>query len=129
MRTMPVMRQMHQMAMQMGHRAQPPCAFVSELMRDFNVKQVEMTADKIPDDIKLLVVIHPKGISETTQYALDQFVLRGGKLVAFLDPLCILDRPPTEPGRMAPPSSSNLDKLLRTWGVSYDTSPVVREWW
>ena len=127
MSSMPVMGQMNPMAMQMGQRGQPPWAFISELMRDFNVKQVEMTADKIPDDIKLLVVIHPKGISETTQYALDQFVLRGGKLVAFLDPLCILDRPPTEPGRMPPPSSSTLDKLLRAWGLTFDTTKVVAD--
>src|SRR5438105_3459680 len=120
MSSMPVMGQMNPMAMQMGQRGQPPWAFVSELMRDFNVKQVEMTADKIPDDIKLLVVIHPKGISETTQYALDQFVLRGGKLVAFVDPLCVLDRPPMEqPGRMPPMSSSTLDKLFKAWGLTF----------
>ena len=50
-----------------------------------------MTADKIPDDIKLLLVIHPKAISDSAQYAIDQFVLRGGKLVAFVDPFCALD--------------------------------------
>ena len=71
-----------------------PWAFISELQRDFNVKQVEITADKIPDDIKVLLVIHPKGISDVAQFALDQFVLRGGKLIAFVDPLCALDRPP-----------------------------------
>ena len=65
------------------------------LMRDFNVKQVEMTADKIPDDIKLLVVIHPKGISEATQYALDQFVMRGGNLSPLSIRFVSLDRPPT----------------------------------
>jgi ABC-type uncharacterized transport system involved in gliding motility auxiliary subunit len=127
MSSLPVMGQMNPMAMQMGQRGQPPWAFISELMHDFNVKQVEMTADKIPDDIKVLVVIHPKGISEATQYALDQFVLRGGKLVAFLDPLCILDRPPAEPGRMPPPSSSTLDKLVRAWGLTFDTTKVVAD--
>src|SRR5438552_10370571 len=58
MSSMPVMGQTNPMAAQMGQRGQPPWAFLSELMRDFNVKQVEVTADKIPDDIKLLVVIH-----------------------------------------------------------------------
>ena len=74
-----------------------PWVFFSELKRDFNVKKVEMTADKIPDDVKVLVVIHPKGITDATQYALDQFVLRGGKLIAFLDPLCALDRSAARP--------------------------------
>lgn len=127
MSPLPIMGQMNPMAAQMGQRGQPPWAFISELMRDFNVKQVEHTAEKIPDDIKLLVVIHPKGISEATQYAIDQFVLRGGKLIAFVDPLCALDHPMTEPGRMPPPSSSTLDKLFRAWGVSFDTGKAVAD--
>src|SRR5438045_2374501 len=98
MSPLPVMGQVNPMAMQTGQRGQPPWAFISELMRDFNVKQVEMTADKIPDDIKVLVVIHPKAISDTAQFALDQFVLRGGKLVAFVDPLCALDRSQPQTG-------------------------------
>lgn len=127
MSSLPVMGQANPMAAQMGQRGQPPWAFLSELMRDFNVKQVEMTADKIPDDVKLLVVIHPKMISESAQYALDQFVLRGGKLVAFVDPLCALDRPPTEPGRMPPPSTSTMDKLFKAWGLTFDTGKVVAD--
>jgi ABC-type uncharacterized transport system involved in gliding motility auxiliary subunit len=79
-------RQMNPMMMQMGQRGQQPWVFYSELGRDFTVKQVEMTADKIPDEVKVLVLIHPKGITDTAQWAIDQFVLRGGKLIAFLDP-------------------------------------------
>ena len=127
MSPLPVMGQMNPMMMQRGQSGQNPWAFISELKRDFNVKQVEMTATEIPNDIKLLVVIHPKGISEGTQYALDQFVLRGGKLVAFVDPLCALDRPPTQPGQMPPPSSSTLDKLFKAWGLTFDTSKVVAD--
>jgi ABC-type uncharacterized transport system involved in gliding motility auxiliary subunit len=126
MSSLPVMGQMNPMAMQRGQR-QPPWAFISELQHDFNVKQVEATADKIPDDIKVLVVIHPKAISETTQYALDQFVLRGGKLVAFVDPLCVLDRPPMQNSMMPPQSSSTLDKLFKAWGVNFDTTKVVAD--
>ena len=127
MSSLPVMGQMNPMAAQMGQRGQPPWALLSELMRDFNVKQVEVTTDKIPDDIKLLVVIHPKAISDSTQYALDQFVLRGGKLVAFVDPLCALDRPPTAPGQMPPMSTSTLDKLFKAWGLTFDTTKVVAD--
>jgi ABC-type uncharacterized transport system involved in gliding motility auxiliary subunit len=120
-----IMGQPNPMAAQTGERGQPPWAFISELMRDFNVKQVPMTAEKIPDDIKVLVVIHPKGISEDVQYALDQFILRGGKLVAFVDPICALDRPMAETGRMPPPSSSSLDKLFKAWGFTFDTTKVI----
>lgn len=114
--------------MQRGQRGQPPWAFIAELQRDFSVRQVEAASDKIPDDIKVLVVIHPKAISEQTQYALDQFVLRGGKLVAFVDPLCALDRPMMQqPGMMPPASSSTLDKLFKTWGLTFDTTQVVAD--
>jgi ABC-type uncharacterized transport system involved in gliding motility auxiliary subunit len=113
--------------MQRGQRGQPAWALIDELKRDFNVKQVEVTADKIPDDIKLLVAIHPKALSDNTQFALDQFVLRGGKLVAFLDPLCVLDRSAAEMGMMPPPSSSSLGKLCTAWGLTFDTTKVVAD--
>ena len=121
MSPLPVMGQANPMAMQMRQPQQrsQPWAFMSELMRDFNVKQVEVTADKIPDDIKVLVVIHPKAASDNMQYLLDQFVLRGGKLIAFVDPLCALDRPPTAPGQMPPMSSSTLDKVVQSLGPDF----------
>lgn len=125
MSSLPVMGQVN--PMQRGQRGQVPWAFMSELMRDFNVTQVEVTADKIPEDIKVLVVIHPKAVSDNTQYLLDQFVLRGGKLIAFVDPLCALDRPPTAPGQMPPLSTSTLDKLFKAWGMTFETTMVVAD--
>jgi gliding motility-associatede transport system auxiliary component len=129
MSPLPVMGQANPMAMQMRQQQQqtPPWAFMSELMRDFNVKKVEVTADKIPDDIKVLLVIHPKAATDSTQYLLDQFVLRGGKLIAFVDPLCALDRPPSAPGQMPPMSTSSLDKLFKAWGLTFDTTKVVAD--
>jgi ABC-type uncharacterized transport system involved in gliding motility auxiliary subunit len=102
-----------------------PWAIVSELQRDFNVKEVETTADQIPDDIQLLIVIHPRTITETAQFAIDQFVLRGGRLVAFLDPKAMLDQ--LGEGMTAPPSTSTLDKLLPAWGLSFDTKKAVAD--
>ena len=75
------------MMMQMGQQGSPPWTLVQQLQQDFNVKQIAMDTDKIDDDVKVLIVIHPKGISDEAQYAIDQFVLRGGKLIAFLDPV------------------------------------------
>src|SRR5256714_8994284 len=102
-----------------------PWVLYSELKRDFDVRTIELTADKIPDEIKLLLVIHPKGISETAQFAIDQFVLRGGKLVAFLDPDSVLDSQAA--GTMPAPSSSSLEKLLKAWGLAFDTTNVVAD--
>lgn len=119
----PMMQQMGQQQAQ-----QPPWALITELQNDFTVKRVAMDSDKIDDDIKVLVVIHPKQISDTAQYAIDQFVMRGGKLIAFLDPSSLVDSQGQNPmmGQM-PGAGSSLDKLLKTWGLQFDTSKVVAD--
>jgi ABC-type uncharacterized transport system involved in gliding motility auxiliary subunit len=130
MTPMPVMGEMNPMMMRMGQmQPQDPWVFVSELKRDFEVRQVEMTASQIPEDIQVLLVIHPKGISDSAQYALDQFVLRGGKLIAFLDPLSVVDSPPPgmNPLQAAQIPGSNLDKLLPAWGLNFDGNKVVAD--
>ena len=118
-------RQVPPMLAQMGQRSQDPWALYGELQRDYNVKQVEMNATSIPDDVNVLLVIHPRDISDGAQYALDQFVLRGGKLIAFLDPIAALDRQPM--GGIPMGGGSNLDKLLKAWGVKFDSNQVVAD--
>ncbi len=125
MSPLPVNGSGNPMMMRMGRGGEPAWAFASELKRDFTVKTIEMTADKIPDDVKVLLVIHPKGITDVAQYAIDQFVLRGGKLIAYLDPLSALDR--AAGGPMGGASSSNLEKLLKTWGLTFDSTKVVAD--
>lgn len=107
-----------------GMQGSEPQVFILELQRDFDLKQVGPDVDRIDDAIKTLVVIHPKGIGESAQFALDQFVLRGGKLVVFLDPYAYFDQ---QPGPMAAlgPSSSNLDRLLKGWGLQFSADKVV----
>jgi len=109
----------------MGQGGGEPWAFITELQRDFTVKNVSITADKIPDDVQVLVVIHPRGITDTAQYAIDQFVLRGGRLLAFVDPLSMLDR--MGEGMGSPSSTSNLDKLFKAWGLAFESSKVVAD--
>ena len=112
---------------QMGQHGQQGWALVDELKNDFEVRPVEMTADKIDDDIKVLLVIRPKEISDKAQYAIDQFVLRGGKLVAFLDPVSLLDKNSQSSmmGGQMPGGGSSLDKLIKAWGLQFDTSKAV----
>ena len=117
------------MMMQMGQRGQPAWAVIGELQTDFTVKHVEMSADKIDDDIKVLVVIHPKDITDAAQYAIDQFVLRGGKLIAFLDANSLVDsRNQQNPmmGQMGGGGSS-LAKLLKAWGITFENTKVVAD--
>ncbi|TMH18824.1 MAG: hypothetical protein E6H70_04765 [Betaproteobacteria bacterium] len=77
------------------------------------------------DDIKVLLVIHPRGIGEPAQYALDQFVLRGGKLIAFLDPNAYFDQLGQMGGMGGGGTPSSLDRLLKAWGLGFDSGKVV----
>lgn len=116
-----------QMRMQMGGQNQDPWVFISELKRDFEVRQVQMDADKIDDDIRVLLVIHPKEIKDIAQYAIDQFIMRGGKLIACLDPMSLADVNRQNPMMPMPGGASNLEKLLKAWGVTFETTKVVAD--
>jgi len=96
---------------------------ILDLKSAYTVKRVAADAASIPDDIDILLVVHPKGVSETTQYAIDQFVLGGGRLLLFLDPLCEADNE----DRFAEPSqkASNLPRLLHAWGVDMPEGQIV----
>jgi ABC-type uncharacterized transport system involved in gliding motility auxiliary subunit len=122
-------QQMNPMMMRMGQQAQRPWVVVSELQRDFDVRQVPTDTDSIEEAIKILLVVHPKEISEKTQFAIDQFILRGGKLLALLDAKSIIDRPQdgNPMSAMMGGGPSNLDKLLKAWGVSFETTKVVAD--
>jgi ABC-type uncharacterized transport system involved in gliding motility auxiliary subunit len=116
------------MMMRMGQQGQQPWVIVTELKNDFNVQNVAMDTDKIDENIKVLVVIHPRDISEKAQYALDQFIMRGGKLIAFLDPLPMMDtKEQNEMLGNMPNSGSSLEKLVKAWGLSFDTAKVVAD--
>jgi ABC-type uncharacterized transport system involved in gliding motility auxiliary subunit len=116
------------MMQQMGQQGSQPWALVTELKNDFNVKRVAMDVDKIDDDIRLLVVLAPKDISDKTQYAIDQFIMRGGKLVAFLDAQCLADnRQQNQMMAQMGGGGSSLDKLLKAWGLQFDTAKVVAD--
>jgi ABC-type uncharacterized transport system involved in gliding motility auxiliary subunit len=118
------------MMQQMGQPAggSQPWTIVNELKNDFNVKRVGMDIDKVDDDIKLLLVIAPKDITDKAQYAIDQFIMRGGKLVAFLDAQCLADqRQQNQMMANMGGGGSSLDKLLKAWGIQFDTGKVVAD--
>src|SRR5258705_9316113 len=119
---------MNPMMMRMGQQPQEPWILINELKRDFDLKQIQMDVDKIDDDVKVLMVVHPKNISDKAQYAIDQFVLRGGKLVAFLYPhYAMRGRDPQNPMMPNTDAGSTRDKLLKAWGISFDATKVVAD--
>jgi ABC-type uncharacterized transport system involved in gliding motility auxiliary subunit len=119
----------------MGERFNPftrqssePWYLAYELKREYEVREVPMRTKEIPKDINVLLLIHPRDPSPETEYALDQFVLRGGKLIAFVDPYAYFDQSPTMPGM--PPqqgSSSSLPTLFKAWGVQMPEGKVVSD--
>ncbi|MBT3912680.1 MAG: hypothetical protein HOF22_05720 [Verrucomicrobia bacterium] len=118
------------MAMMNRGQQQPPWYFLQQLQRDFNVERIEPAATEIPATVNVLLLIHPKNVSEATEYALDQFVLRGGKLIAFVDPLAQRDDSGQQNPQMRIPGmggGSNLNRLFSKWGVPFDNSQVVAD--
>ena len=102
----------------------PPFFFISELKKAYDVRDLGLSAEKIDDSIDLLMIIHPKGISPKTEYAIDQYVLKGGNALIFVDPLCVSDRSRGQQQFMQMPSS-NLEKLFKAWGVTMDPAKAL----
>ena len=110
----------------MTRQASDPWVLATELKRDFDVRQVSLLADAIDPAIQTLLVIHPRDLPESTEYALDQFVLRGGKLIAFVDPYAFFDQQQGPMG-MGGGSSSSLPKLFKAWGVEMNPGKVLAD--
>lgn len=106
----------------MRRDAPQPWAFVEQIREFYEVRTVEPAATVIAPEIEVLLVVHPKSVPEPTQYAIDQFVLRGGKLMCFVDPFCDADQPPADPqnpmAQYTAVRSSELPKLFEAWGIS-----------
>lgn len=104
-----------------------PWVLITELQNIFTVKKVELNVEKIPDDIKVLMVIHPREITEATEYALDQFILRGGKMIAFLDSYAYFDQQPDlqNPFGGSNAGQSTFYHLLKQWGLGMEMGKVV----
>jgi ABC-type uncharacterized transport system involved in gliding motility auxiliary subunit len=131
MSALPVLGQApNPMMMMQRQRGSDPWVFVQELKENYTVREVPLTADKIDDDISVLLVAYPKGITESAQFAIDQFMLRGGKLAALLDPFSFVDSQ-LSGGQQAmmrgETYSANLDKLLKTWGLQFTADKIVAD--
>jgi ABC-type uncharacterized transport system involved in gliding motility auxiliary subunit len=104
-----------------------PWVLASELKRDFDVKEVSLGAKEIDKDLNVLLLIHPRDVPPETEYALDQFVLRGGKLIAFVDPFAYFDQQPVMPGIPPQPSASSLPTLFKAWGVEMNPGKIIAD--
>ena len=122
-----------------------PWQFYTQLKRDYdpdptefgsNLIDLGMDVEEIPQDMDVVLLVHPAGITEKAQFAIDQFLLSGGQVIAFLDAFSAVaaqsqpqrpqfgGAPPQEPGI---PTSSNMNKLLSAWGVSFESNQVLAD--
>lgn len=104
-------------------------AVYQELGDQFDLQVLNAASlTSIPEDVSALLVVHPKAPSDDLQYAIDQFLLRGGRLVLFVDPNADSDPAggdPSSPEAMFASKSSDLPKLFKAWGIDYDPNQVV----
>jgi ABC-type uncharacterized transport system involved in gliding motility auxiliary subunit len=103
-----------------------PYAIVSQLRQLYELRTISTEFDKVEPDIDVLLIAHPQGLSDKTLYAIDQFVLGGGRALVFVDPHSETQQ--MHPNRYAPPggpSDSNLEPLFKAWGVELEPKVVV----
>lgn len=95
----------------------PAWTILEELRQQFRLESLAEDIDLIPAGIDTLLLVHPKNLSQATQYAIDQFVLAGGTLLAFVDPYSEIDTGAATPGELATDKTSDLPELFKAWGI------------
>lgn len=106
----------------------PAQVFLTQLRKDYLIKKIDITAEKF-DGIDVLLLIHPKKLSDKTLLAIDQFVMKGGRLLVFVDPLAqaeIIVPDPLNPMAVyQTDKNSNLEKLFSAWNIQFDDKQIV----
>ncbi len=109
----------------MGGRPMPPWAIIGQIKDFFELKTLPEDLKEVPADVETLMLVQPTGLTPQAAYAIDQFVLKGGRLLVFVDPVAEVarmlsgGRPTGEP--------KELEKLLAAWGVKYDPKKVAAD--
>ena len=105
-----------------------PWVVTNQLQQLFEVRNIDFTETRFDDDLELLMLVHPKDLSNETLYAIDQYVMNGGNLIVYIDPYAEADVPPMNPDspiEAAGVRSSNLNPLFDAWGIDYTPAKVI----
>lgn len=106
----------------------PPWRVAADLKQTMNVSNIAKDAKEIPADLSLLVVIHPKDLPQHTLYAIDQYIMKGGKAIFFVDPSCNADPEGGNPMMgQGGSNASDLNFLLNAWGVQITPAKFVAD--
>ncbi|NKB43308.1 MAG: ABC transporter [Alphaproteobacteria bacterium] len=109
----------------MGGTPTPPWQIMDQMRDFFEVERLDADLDEIGEDIDVLVLAQPDGLSVTAAYTIDQWVLSGGKAVVFADPNLESGSPPPQGGMPAPSDLTHTKTLLKAWGVTLDEGVVA----
>jgi len=107
----------------------PKWAFITDLEALYEIRTIPMETTDIENDIAALVLIHPKNVGEKTLFAIDQFIMDGGRVCAFLDPRNRFDSMTSNPQfrGMIGSGSSELNALTKTWGFTLDSTKMIAD--
>ncbi|MGK0306752.1 MAG: ABC-type uncharacterized transport system involved in gliding motility auxiliary subunit [Gammaproteobacteria bacterium] len=109
----------------MTGQVDPAWTFLTQLEQLYKVEQLSSEATSVPDDTDVLMLVHPKEYTDALLFAIDQFALSGGKILAFIDAHNESDPIAMMAGPMPTGNSSNLQRLLSAWGVEFDSDNVL----
>ena len=104
-----------------------PFAIYQELAETYATQMVDPTFKQIPQGLDVLMIVHPVRLTNAQLYAIDQFVLSGGRALIFVDPNSEIAQASAGGGvdQGAGPPSSDLPQLFKAWGISYDPDKIV----
>ncbi len=122
---LPIDGGMNPMAMMGGGRPQPPQVVMEQIRDFFEVKTLAQDVKEIPADVDVLMVAQPDRLTPEAAYAIDQYVLGGGKILAFVDPVAETGGRMGPMGMGAGPPSAEFIKLLKAWGLEFDPTKAV----
>ncbi len=115
-----------------GQQPSQPWIIYGQLQQSFTLENIPMTTESIdPDEIKALLLFHPANITEQAEFAIDQYLLKGGTVIAALDAHSAVARATgggnPMMGMQGIPLSSNLPNLLKAWGVTFDPDQTLAD--
>lgn len=109
-------------------QATPPWMVLEDIRQLFHIESLKHDIDMIPTNVSVLMLVHPKQLPEQTLYAVDQFVMRGGKVLVFVDPFSEADPGSMMgPGGFAEEKASELEPLFKAWGLRMPADQVVAD--
>lgn len=110
----------------MGMRQPLPQQMVMQQIRDvFEVRTLGKDFKEVPAEVDVLMIVQPDALPAETVYAIDQFALKGGRVLAFVDPVAETLQPPNPMMFGATPNFDEFGKLLKAWGVNFDGKQVA----